>query len=441
VNRASVLVALSVKDGAPYIAEAVESVLAQRGVDVHLVVYDNGSTDGTQEIVRGLGVELVENAEGSNFFHSMNRALAEHDADFLAPFAADDVMLDGNLRAKVRALQVSGAALAHGSARVVDEQGAEIVVDDGALGPDDVVTPPGFFRHVAPINRMLLPTAVLRCDALRAIGGFDPRSILCGDWRLWLALSLRYAVVGVREPLVRYRHHAGSGSVRGIADGRFAAHDWATLREAFADPLIPLQWSYERGNMIATKLLHTARLTEQAGGLRWTEGTAAYGLTGASFLQVPGEPLLLESLRQRLRPTGLALPAKRWSVLARLDDVRNAGCLVDALRGLGEKEHAGELAIAVAPRICDEAVAALSVAIDAGKRLAVEVDVVPVDDDEDLYAGMHVYLGESRERLAAAERRGLPAFPFALPSPYARPRDPDAYELLPTAPADVAEAA
>ena len=79
MNRPSVLVALSVKDGAPYIAEAVESVLAQRGVDLPLVVYDNGSTDGTQAIVRGLGIEVVENPEGSNFFHSMNRA-AEHDA-------------------------------------------------------------------------------------------------------------------------------------------------------------------------------------------------------------------------------------------------------------------------------------------------------------------------------------------------------------------------
>ena len=193
--------------------------------------------------------------------------------------------------------------------------------------------------------------------------------------------------------------------------------------------------------MIATKLLHTARLTEQAGGLRWAEGAAAYGLTGASFLHVPGEPLLLESLRQRLRPTGLALPSKRWSVLARLDDVRNAGCLVDALRGLAEKEHADELAIAVAPQIVEAAVAALSEALDAGKQLDVEVDVVPVADDDDLYTGMHLYLGETRERLAAAERRGLPALPFALPSPYDRPRDPDAYELLTTAPADVAEAA
>src|SRR5689334_13739859 len=123
--KPTVLVALSVLDGERQIAETIESILAQRGVDLELVVYDHGSTDRTVEIVRSLGVQVVPHTS-SGFFHAMNRALAEHDATYLAPFACGQVMLPGNLKAKVRALELTGAALVHGDALLVDADGEPI---------------------------------------------------------------------------------------------------------------------------------------------------------------------------------------------------------------------------------------------------------------------------------------------------------------------------
>ena len=76
----TVCVALSVKDGGEYLAEAIESVLAQEDVALELRIYDNGSTDGSFEVYERFRddprVSVASNPAGAHFYTSMNRALA-----------------------------------------------------------------------------------------------------------------------------------------------------------------------------------------------------------------------------------------------------------------------------------------------------------------------------------------------------------------------------
>ena len=77
----TVCVALSVRDGGVYLAEAIESVLAQEDVALELRIYDNGSTDGSFDVYARYAddprVIVAQNPEGAHFYTSMNRALAE----------------------------------------------------------------------------------------------------------------------------------------------------------------------------------------------------------------------------------------------------------------------------------------------------------------------------------------------------------------------------
>ena len=61
----AVSVVLAVHNGARYLRESLESVLAQTMDDFELIVVDDGSTDGSQDIVTGLGdgrIRLLRNA-------------------------------------------------------------------------------------------------------------------------------------------------------------------------------------------------------------------------------------------------------------------------------------------------------------------------------------------------------------------------------------------
>jgi glycosyltransferase involved in cell wall biosynthesis len=77
---ATVRVAIPVKDGGPYLAPAIESVLSQEDVSLRLHVIDNGSSDGSVEVAeRYLSdrrVEVSVNERNIFYYGSLNRALA-----------------------------------------------------------------------------------------------------------------------------------------------------------------------------------------------------------------------------------------------------------------------------------------------------------------------------------------------------------------------------
>lgn len=161
--------AMPVKNCAAYLAEAIESVLAEEGVDFTLHVVDNRSDDASADVTRRhltdrrVGVDV--NDRDFQAYGSLKRILAQTPAEYYVPFAADDVMHQGNLACKVEAFDATGAGFAHSRPRRRTIREPWVL----GVGPTSIATE-SRARAVASAAR-----SIQSSRALRTSGGTEPK--------------------------------------------------------------------------------------------------------------------------------------------------------------------------------------------------------------------------------------------------------------------------
>ncbi|MFI2753076.1 glycosyltransferase family 2 protein [Cellulomonas sp. P22] len=106
----------------PYLHDAVEAVLASAGVEIDLVLVDNGcTTDAVRHLPDDPRIALLVPAENLGFTGGMNLAASRAGGDFLLLVNSDAVVDPNAARELVGALAVPGVGVAGGSVRLADE--------------------------------------------------------------------------------------------------------------------------------------------------------------------------------------------------------------------------------------------------------------------------------------------------------------------------------
>lgn len=108
----NILVLMSTYNGEKYLAQQVDSIIGQEGVQVRLLVRDDGSTDGTLEILEQYaekGKLSYIQGQNVNWMHSFWKLVnMAHDADFYAFADQDDIWFPDKLARAVSALEKFG---------------------------------------------------------------------------------------------------------------------------------------------------------------------------------------------------------------------------------------------------------------------------------------------------------------------------------------------
>jgi glycosyltransferase involved in cell wall biosynthesis len=200
-----------------FVREAVDSALQQQGgVDVRVVVVNDGSTDGTTAAACD-GCAAGERGEKVRVIHQENRGLpaarnrgaAAAEGEYLVFLDADDWIRPSFVTALHEALRAEEAA-ARGE-EVSHAYCQEELVELGT----GIWKVPEWDPLLLMITNLHPVTALVRRRCFEAVGGFD-ETMTGGyeDWDLWLRFAeRRWRGVRVREPLFVWRRHSPSTMV------------------------------------------------------------------------------------------------------------------------------------------------------------------------------------------------------------------------------------
>ena len=205
----TVSVVMTVYNTRQYVAEAVESVLAQTFGDFELIVIDDGSTDGSTAILRGLAgrdprIRLVSRPN-TGIVAAANEGIGLARGRYLARMDSDDVCLPRRFETQVRYLDEHPECVLVGSrVTVVDPYGSPVFESGQKLTHDEIdaelLSSGGGWAIVQP-------SAMMRTDAVRRVGGYRGRHNVSEDQDLFLRLAEVGRVANVAEPLLLYRRH------------------------------------------------------------------------------------------------------------------------------------------------------------------------------------------------------------------------------------------
>ena len=209
---------MPVRNGARFVREAIDSVLAQTFTDFELIVIDDASTDSTLDILQAITdprVVVASNATNLGTARTQNRALALARGEYVAQHDADDVSDATRLARQVAFLDARpDIALVGSWYRKVDEDG--VVLGERAL-PTEPAQIAWALVFYCP---MVHSTVLYRRSVVLDAGGYDDTFRYASDYELWSRLATRYRLANLPAVLLAYRLTPGSLTATiGIASG------------------------------------------------------------------------------------------------------------------------------------------------------------------------------------------------------------------------------
>ena len=211
---------------AAFLEETIRSVLEQDYEPIEYVVVDDGSTDGSVEIVERYADRLAwwTAQENRGQVPAINRGFAHTTGEYMAYLNSDDTLLPGAVARMAGELESDPALLlVYGDARYTDES-SQVT---GYLASRE-------FDMAAMVrnadNHVVQPSTMWRREAWERFGPFDERGWYFFDFEFFLQFPPE-RVRRIPEPLSTYRIHPAAKSTGAYATQ--LARDHARLADGF----------------------------------------------------------------------------------------------------------------------------------------------------------------------------------------------------------------
>jgi glycosyltransferase involved in cell wall biosynthesis len=244
----TVSVCISTYNRENYLKETLQSVFAQTYKDYEIVIVDDGSTDGTGEMIKQLGCNIRYHWQRNGGDAAAKNKLIElASGEYITFLDSDDLLMPDAVERMMTVMQQEAEpVIVYGPYLRIDQRGS-------VIGKDKRRFYSGF------VTKYLFQDVFIHScgsmfpkNAMKEAGGFDTSLQVCSDYDLWLRLSLKYRFVALSEPTFKRRRHSGNLSNR-------------STQNRITELEVLERFYYERGgNNVVPKRIAMRRLSKEA---------------------------------------------------------------------------------------------------------------------------------------------------------------------------------
>lgn len=203
-------VVLPTRDRCRRLQLAVRSALAQTGVDLEVLIVDDGSTDATGQMASSIPdprVRYLKRTVSEGVSAARNVGIAEARGRWIAFLDDDDVWAPTKLAQQIDVMESKGRTWSYAGDVTID--GELNILSGGPPPPPDEVVSLLERHNSIPAGAS---NVVVRADALAAAGPFDPGLTSSEDWDMWIRLARVGPPDWVCSPLVAISYHPHNAS-------------------------------------------------------------------------------------------------------------------------------------------------------------------------------------------------------------------------------------
>lgn len=194
---------MPVYNAALYLEEAIQSVLDQTFTDYNFLIINDGSVDGSTEIIKSFDdprIQYVEHEINKGLIATLNEGLVLAAGEYIIRMDADDVALPTRFEKQVAFMDINVDIAISGSYLAADNKAGVIEFPETSEECKVALLQNTVVGH---------PSAILRREAIINAGlKFNGTALHAEDYRFWAdAASAGLKIANIPEKLVKYRLH------------------------------------------------------------------------------------------------------------------------------------------------------------------------------------------------------------------------------------------
>lgn len=228
-----VSVIMPVFNSEKFLDEAIQSILNQTYENFEFLIFDDGSTDNSKEIIESYAIldnrvkPLFSNTNKGYVYH-LNHGIEMSEGEFIARMDSDDVALPNRFNQQLNFLKKNlNIAIVGGSSIIINESNNNIGV---SIAHDNPIYLWWISFFTCPL---IHPSVLIRKSIIKDVGVYNINRLPAEDFDLWVRVLQHADICNIKDPLIKYRTHSESISFRKMQ-----------LQSEKAEEILKEHWKY-----------------------------------------------------------------------------------------------------------------------------------------------------------------------------------------------------